>query len=704
MTQVTLGIASKDLAWGMKSDDVDMNKLRTAVVKYKVGSIMNIVNGAYTVDKWNEVIHAIQDLAMKETPRKIPVLYGIDSIHGANYISDSTLFPQNIGMAASFNPELVKKEAAITAYEMRAAGIPWNFAPTLDVGRQPMWSRVFETYGEDPYLVSVMSSAYVKGLEGENNAGGIAKNKAASCLKHFLGYSIPLSGKDRTPAWLPERMLREYFLPPFSMGVSSGAHTLMINSTEINGIPVHASSFYLKKILREELGFEGPAVSDWMDIKNLHQRSRVASSHKEAVKIAVLAGVDMSMVPDDFSFFEHLLQLVKEGEVPEARIDEAVERILMVKYKLGLFENPYPDKRMKEKVGCREFAGVALEAARQSITLLKNNGVLPLPASTGKILVTGPNADDLSHLNGGWTYTWDGKDVERYPRDKDTILGALKKKFSEDKVIFAPGCKFDTVVDIERAVEKANEVDVVVACLGEDSYAETSGILDDLSLPGVQLRLFSALAKTGKPVILVLTQGRPRLINQIADKAAAIVMAYLPGNEGGQAIADVLAGQVNPSGKLPFTYPRSPNDLKCSDYKYSEVFKENKFNPQFPFGFGLSYTDFAYENLTLDKEVMGINDTLWASVTVTNKGKAKGKEAVLLYLSDHYASITPPVKRLKRFRKVELAPGETKTVVFQLNKEDLSFIGRDNKPTVEPGTFTITVETLKKDFLLDTAR
>lgn len=697
MTQVTFAVI------GGGGANVDMKKLRTAVVTYNVGSIFNVPDSALSIEQWHQIIRTIQDMAVKETRLKIPVLYGIDSIHGANYITTATIFPQSLGMAATFNPGLVKKESEITAYETRAAGIPWNFNPVLGVGRQPLWSRLFETYGEDPYLAGVMAEVYVKGQEGENNAEAIGKHRVASCIKHYLGYSFPLSGKDRTPAWIPERMLREYFLPPFARGVSSGAHTLMINSTEINGVPVHSSPFYLKTILRDELGFEGLAVSDWKDIKMLHLRGRVAASQKEAVKIAVMAGVDMSMVPSDFSFYHHLVELVKAGEVPMSRIDEAVKRILTVKYNLGLFKDPYPDKTMAKRVGGPDFTAAALEAARESVTLLKNkNNILPFPGGK-KILVTGPNAHRLSVLNGGWSYTWQGRDETYYPAEKDTILEALRKKFGDHNVSYVPGCTFDKEVDISKAVQKAGEVDVTVACLGEDAYCEAEGLIDDLALPRVQLELVSRLNKTGKPVVLVLAEGRPRLIRKIVDKVDGILMAYLPGNEGGRAIAEILAGDVNPSGKLPVTYPRYPNDLKCYDFKYSEAAQPNRYNPEFPFGFGLSYTTFEYRYLTLDREVMKKNQKIRVGVKVKNTGKVKGKEVVLLYISDLYASVTPSVRRLKGFRKVEPAPGEEKEVVFTITGEDLSFIGRDMKPVVEPGEFRISVGTLSKVFTLVSA-
>ncbi|MCP5107629.1 MAG: hypothetical protein GY950_29850 [bacterium] len=564
MTQVALETISIPNPGNKKKQEIDIKKLKAAIKKYHVGSILNVYGGAYSIGHWHMIITAIQDVAVKETGLKIPVLCGIDSIHGANYITGTTIFPQSIGMAATFNPGLSKIEGEVTAYETRASGIPWNFNPVLGLGRSPVWPRHWETYGEDPYL----------------------------------------------------------------------------------------------------------------------------------------AGVDMSMVPDDYSFYEHLLELVKEGEVPMSRIDEAVKRILMVKFKLELFKNPYPDKTLAEKVGCKEFTQAALDAARESITLLKNNNNI-LPLSKGKrVLVTGPNADGLSVLNGGWTYTWQGNDESYYPEEKDTILEAVEKKFGQAQVTYVPGCEFDKEIDIEAAVKKAKDADVIIACLGENAYCETPGIIDDLSLPRVQLELVSRLHKTGKPIVLVLTEGRPRLIRDIVDKVAGIVTAYLPGNEGGRAIAEVLAGDVNPSGKLPFTFPKYPNDLVCYDHKYSENTEPNKFDPQFPFGFGLSYTVFRYGDLVLDKEVVKGDETLAVTVNLRNTGKRQGKEVVLLYVSDLYASVTPSVKRLKRFKKIELAPGEAKKVTFTLTREDLSFIGLDMKPVVEPGEFKITVGPLTKNFKL----
>ncbi|MDZ7372834.1 MAG: glycoside hydrolase family 3 C-terminal domain-containing protein [candidate division KSB1 bacterium] len=700
MTQVTLQVVAAD-----SSDDVlDPQKLRRAILDYHVGSILNVVNAAYTVDQWHRIITQIQDVATKESRLGIPILYGIDAVHGANYTVGATIFPHNLGMAATWNPELVRKNGEITAFEVRACGIPWNFSPVLDIGRQPLWPRLFETFGEDPYLAATMGAAYVKGLEGEDNYVA-APGRVAGCAKHYLGYSFPLTGKDRTPAWIPENMLREYFVPTFRAAIQAGVHTVMANSGEVNGRPVHANKFILTDLLRGELGFNGLLVSDWADINNLHYRDHVASTQKEAVKMAVLAGVDMSMVPEDFSFYELLLELAREGEVPEARIDEAVRRILRLKFELGLFENPYPDAARRGEIGHREFRRVALQAAQESITLLKNAGdFLPLK-KTARVLVTGPAANCLSCLNGGWTITWQGNREDLYPQEKLTILEAIQQKVGERRVRYVPGATFDREIDVKAAVKAAAGVDVVIACVGEAPYCETPGNILDLNLPEAQLRLVEALERTGVPVVVVLVEGRPRVIRRIVDGARAILMAYLPGLEGGQAIADILFGDVNPSGKLPITYPRHPNDLTLYDHKYSEENGPyNRYNPEWPFGHGLSYTRFEFADLEVFPSRMSLNDTLTVRVKVRNVGAREGAEVVQLYVSDLYASVTPSVRKLKRFEKVSLAPGQEKTVLFRLTKDDLAFIGLDNRPNVEPGDFRVSVGPLSAQFELGVGR
>ena len=692
---------------------VDPAKLDRAMVKYGVGSILNVADQALTVDHWHQIIGQIQEAATKKTRLGIPMIYGIDSIHGANYVQGATLFPQEIGMAATFNPELMKRASEITAIETRAAGIPWSFSPVLDLGRNPLWPRFWETFGEDPYLAKVMGVAFVRGLEGTDVS---SSNAVASSLKHYMGYSFPLTGRDRTPAWIPENYLREYFLPTFETAVKAGARTIMVNSGEINGVPGHINHHILTDILRTELGFKGFVVSDWQDIKKLVNVWRIAADEKEATRLAVMAGIDMSMVPNDLSFADHLIALVKEGAVPQSRIDEAVRRILWVKFELGLFDKPMPDPSLKSKFGLPEYRQVSLEAARESITLLKNsNNILPL-AKTTKVLVTGPTSDSLVSMNNGWTYVWQGSEENLYPKDRHTIRRALEAKLGAGNVTFVQGTKIvrapgpsnstptdqEEEVDIAAAVQAARNVDVIVLALGEGSYCETPGNVTDLTIGAPQIKLAEALKATGKPIVLVLVEGRPRIINRIADDMNAIVMAYNPSHEGGTAIADVLFGDVNPSGRLPFTYPRTPNGLINYDHKPFETentsFGNLAFNPQFSFGEGLSYTTYTYSDLQLGKQAISGNEELPVSVTVKNVGNRAGKEAVLVYVSDLVASLSPPGKRLRRFAKVNLAPGESRTVTFKLRREDLSFIGTDNKPVVEPGEFEIRIAGLTQKF------
>jgi beta-glucosidase len=697
MTQIVVDIVSKPRKSEADPLQLDMDKLREAIIKYKVGSIFNTGGAANSIESWHKIITTIQDISTKETRLGIPNLYGIDAIHGVNYTLGATLFPQSIAMAAARNRELVKKEAEITAYEMRASGIPWNFNPVLGMGREPLWPRYWETYGEDVYLAAEMGRLYILGLQGNDMS---AKDRAAACLKHYLGYSVPKNGKDRTPAWIPERMLREIFLPPFAQGVAAGAMTVMVNSGEINGIPVHSDKTILTDILKGELGFQGFIVSDWEDIKRLHKRDRVAASPEQAVKIAVMAGMDMSMVPRDYSFYDLLLKLVKAGEVPESRIDDAVRRILRVKYQTGLFKNPYPDKSLLAKFACKDFEKVNLEAAREAITLLENkNKTLPLKKDI-KVLVTGPTANKLSVLNGGWSITWLGNNESLYPKEKHTILEAVQEKLGKNNVVYVQGCDFDKNINMNKAAAEARRVDVILLCLGESTYCETPGNIEDLGLSDTQLTFAKKLYNIGKPVILVLVEGRPRVINRITAGASAIVMAYLPGMEGGRAIADVIFGDVNPGGKLPFTYPRSVNGYTCYDYKPLEQFDVNKFNPQWPFGHGLSYTTFEYSNLTLDKQEYLMDEKIRVNVTIKNTGQRTGKEAVELYICDLYGSVSRPVKQLKRFEKIQLAPNETKNVVFTLDKKDLSFIGRDNQPITEPGEFKVMIKNLEAKFFL----
>ena len=697
MTQVSIEVVSRGEGGRAEPHEIDPAKLEEALLKYHVGSILNVANSAYSLEHWHEIITKIQDVATKKTRLGIPVLYGIDAVHGVNYTLGATIFPQHIAMAATWNRELVRREGEITAREMRASGIPWNFSPVLDIGRHPAWPRLFETFGEDVYLASVMAREYVVGLQGDNIAG---RDKVAACLKHYVGYSTPLTGKDRTQALIPEMTLREYFLPPFQAGLEAGAPSVMVNSSEVNGIPGHANSFLLKNVLRDEFKFTGLVVSDWEDVKRLHTRDRVADSPKEAVRLAVMSGIDMSMVPLDFSFYDLLLELAREGSVPMSRIDEAVGRILTLKSMLGLFENPYPDESLKTKFGSRESEQANLQAARECITLLQNKDqILPLSKTT-RVLVTGPTASMLSVMNSGWTITWQGDIEALYPKEKPTILQAIKDKVGEGNVTYIPGATVDSVVNIQAAVDALKSHDVAVVCLGERAYCESPGNIDDLTLDEAQLALASALMKTGKPVILVLIEGRPRIIERIADGARGIIMGYLPGMEGGKALADVLFGDFNPCGRLPFTYPRHPNDLMTYDHKPLDIADTNRFHPQFPFGFGLSYTSFHYSNLEVQPIVSNPRPKFNISVKVRNAGSMAGKEVVQVYLTDLYGTISRPVKQLKRFEKVLLRPGEERKMEFSLEWNDLSFIGKENKRIVEPGRFRVTVANLTEEFEL----
>lgn len=698
MTQVTIQAVSKVQGTKDQMHQLDDAKLEEAITKYHVGSILNVYDVAHSIDYWHEIINKIQDIATKKTRLKIPVIYGIDAIHGANYTKGATLFPQAINMAATWNTELEKEAGSITAYETRASGIPWNFYPVLDLGRQLLWPRLWETFGEDVYLASEMGKAYIEGAQGNDVS---LPDKVATCLKHYVGYSFPLNGKDRTPAWISERMLREYFLPTFEAGILAGAPTIMVNSSEVDGIPGHANYHLLTEVLRNELNFKGFVVSDWEDIVRLHTRDRVAETPKDAVRIAVMAGVDMSMVPYDFSFYNYLLELAKDGSVPMWRIDEAVSRILRVKFQLGLFDNPYPNKDLVKNFASNEFTNANLKAARESIILTKNeNNTLPL-LKTSKVLVTGPTANLLSVLNGGWTITWQGNEESLYPQEKNTVLEAIQNKLGKENVTYVEGTSFNKDINSAKAVEAAKNSDVVILCLGEQAYCETPGNIDDLTLDKAQLDLANKIAETGKPVVLILLEGRPRLITEIEPKINAVVLGFLPGMEGANAIADILFGDYNPDGKLPITYPRSPNGITLYDYKPIEKFDSNDYNPLWKFGYGLSYTKFGYSNLKLSSDKMKESDELTVTVDVKNEGKIAGKEVVQLYLTDLYGSVTRPNKQIKGFQKIYLNPGETKTVSFKINKNHLSFIGQDNKRIIEPGEFKITVGNESANFILE---
>ena len=690
MTQITLSALSDSHDDLHFTNHLNMNKLKQAVVDYHVGSILNTGGSANSARNWREMITTIQKLAVNQTRLGIPVIYGIDAIHGANYIKEGTLFPQSIAMAATWNRELVRKAASITAKEIKAVGIPWDFNPVLGLARQPLWPRFWETFGEDSYAASEFARAYVQGMEENTNV--------AACMKHYLGYSVPRSGHDRTPAELSERTVREWYLPPFQAAVEAGVKTVMINSSEISGVPLHASYHYLTEVLRNELGFTGLAVSDWADIENLYKREKVAANRREAVKMAVMAGVDMSMVPMDFSFYDTLLELVNDGEVPVSRIDQAVARILRVKFQLGLFEHPFPPKTDLKEIGRKQNGQVSLDAAREAIILLKNtDNILPLKNGQ-KILVCGPSADLHQSLNGGWTYTWQGNREELFPKNQQTIVQAIRERAGKENVLYTKGTSFTSVVKSNEVYHKAHKADVIVACMGEPAYCETPGNINDLNLSDAQVQFIHDLRLTKKPIVLVLTEGRPRIIRKIEKRAKAVVLANLPGPMGSRAISEVLFGDINPSGRLPFTYPRYANDLVPYDHKTSAETKPVTFNPQYPFGAGLSYTNFEYSHLQLDRDTLHPNETLTVSVQVKNTGKRAGKHTVFLFLSDKVRSVTPPVKQLKGFDKIELKAGESKTVRFLITPQDLTFIGRNNRRISEAGQFDIHVGNVSASF------
>jgi beta-glucosidase len=688
MTQVNFSVIAAPEKPNV-DNPIDQAKLEDAVLTHHVGSILNapgLLNKAQSTETWRKIIQTVQAVAAKSRLR-IPVIYGIDAIHGATYTQNSVLFPQAINMAATFNPELSFKEGEITARELRASGLHWNFSPVMDIGRQPLWPRLWETYGEDVHLAAVLGTSYIKGHQGDDFS---APNKALTCLKHYVGYSFPINGKDRTPAWIGERMLREYFLPTFEAGVKAGAPTIMVNSAEVDGIPGHANYHYLTTILRGEMGFKGFTVSDWEDIKRLYTRDKLAATEKEAVKMAVMAGVDMSMVPLDFSFYESLLDLVKAGEVPMARIDEAVSRILAVKYQAGLFDPKAPVLPMEGNLATPEAIEINRQAARESIVLAKNaNNILPLKKAAS-ILVTGPTANLLSVMNGGWTITWQGDDESLYPQDKLTVFKAIELK-STGKVTYVGGNSFADKIDIQKAVEEAKSHDIIVLCLGEKPYTETAGNIDSLNLDQAQLDLANAMIATGKPIILVTLGGRPRIITAIAEQVQGVILGFLPGMEGGVAIADILFGDYNPDGKLPISYPRNTNDSVMYDHKPIESYAPNAYKPLYPFGHGLSYTAFQTSGLKLEKDKINSGENINITVTVKNTGSLKGKETVLLYLNDVAASVSRPKKQLKAFKKIELNPGQTEKLSFSLMPYDLSFIGVDLKRIVEPGDFRVMV-------------
>jgi beta-glucosidase len=688
--------------------------LDTTIQKYKIGSILNApATRAASVEQWQKWIRLIQQKSIQYTG--IPDVYGLDHNHGVTYTQGGTLFPQPINLGASFNTELAREMAEVTAYESRAANCPWVYNPVVDLGRDPRWPRIWESFGEDAVVNSKMVVAEIKGYQGDD-PNHLGRYHVGTSTKHYMAYGAPWTGKDRTPAYVSPQMLREKYFEPFRQAAMAGTLTMMVNSASINGVPVHASYELLTKWLKEDLQWDGMLVTDWADINNLFQREHVAKDKKDAIRLAINAGIDMSMDPYSVDFCILLKELVQEGKVPMSRIDDAVRRILRLKYRLGLFDEPNTGGKGYEKFGSQEFAQKSLRAAEESIVLLKNEGsILPLaPASQQKkILLTGPNANQMRCLHGGWSYTWQGSGAEDLAAKYNTIYEALCNKYGKGNIILEQGVTYnergqyyeENEPQIERAVSAAQQADIIIACIGENSYTETPGNLNDLWLSENQRNLVKALAKTGKPVILVLNEGRPRLIADIEPLAKAVLHIFLPGNYGADALANLLSGEANFSAKMPYTYPREINSLNTYDYKVSEEVGtmagaynyDAKVSLQWPFGFGLSYTTFDYANLRVDKTSFTADDVLTVTVDVKNTGNRAGKEAVLLYSSDLIASIVPDNRRLRDFTKVALAPGETKTVTFQLPAKELAFVGADGRWTLEEGDFTLKVGKLTQN-------
>ena len=683
--------------------------LDTLISKWKVGSILNAPGTrAPSVDQWQKWIGLIQEKSMKYLG--IPDIYGLDHNHGVTYTAGGILFPQPINIGASFNTDLAFSGAEITAYESRASNCPWVYNPVVDLSRDPRWPRVYESFGEDAILNSKMVVAEIKGYQGDD-PNHIDQYHVGTSTKHYFAYGAPWTGKDRTPAYLSPQMIREKYFEPFKQAALAGTLTMMVNSASVNGVPVHASYEYLTKWLKEDLQWDGFLVTDWADINNLFSREKVAKDKKDAIRIAINAGIDMSMDPYSVEFCILLKELVNEGKVKMSRIDDAVRRILRAKYRLGLFEKPNTGGKGYEKFGSDEFAQKSLQAAQESEVLLKNEGILPL-AKGKKILLTGPNANQMRCLHGGWSYTWQGSKAEDLSEKYNTIYEALCNKYGKQNIILEQGVTYnengayydENKPEIDKAVNAAANADVIIACIGENSYTETPGNLTDLWLSENQRNLVKELAKTGKPIILVLNEGRPRLIADIEPLAKAVVDILIPGNYGGDALANLLAGDVNFSAKLPYTYPREINSLNTYDYKVSEEVGtmsgaynyDAKVSLQWPFGYGLSYTTFEYSNLKVDKVSFTADDILTVSVDVKNTGSRAGKEAVLLYSSDLVASIVPDNKRLRDFTKIELQPGEQKTVTFQLPAKNLAFVNADGKWTLEEGDFELKIDRQKQ--------
>ena len=684
---------------------IDEHKTDSILSRYKIGSILNAPNTcAPTAKQWEKYISQIQKISMKRIG--IPCVFGLDQNHGSTYTQGGTLFPQNINVAATFNREIARRSAEATAYETRAVSVPWTYSPTVDLGRDARWPRIWENFGEDCYLSSEMGKAMVHGFQGED-PNNIDQYHIAACMKHFMGYGVPWTGKDRTPAYISPAELREKHFAPFLAGLQAGALTVMVNSASVNGMPMHANKDILTGWLKEETGWDGVLITDWADINNLYTREMVATDKKDALRIAINAGIDMIMEPYSCDACGYLVELVKEGKIPMSRIDDACRRVLRMKYRLDLFKNPTQKLKNYPKFGGKEFAKLALEGATESMVLLKNEGnILPLQHGK-KILLTGPNANQMRCLDGGWSYTWQGHRADEFAGKYNTIYEAFCNEYGKEIVILNQGVTYnekgkyweENEPQILGAVAAAKDADVIVACIGENSYTETPGNLTDLWLSENQRNLVKALAQTGKPVILVLNEGRPRLIADIEPLAQGIINILIPGNMGGDALANLVSGKSNFSGKMPYTYPKEINSLANYDFKKSEevgtmegAYDYNaKITQHWGFGYGLSYTSYKYSNLKVSKSDFRHGDIIKVSVDVKNTGKVAGKESVLLFSSDLVASMVPDGRRLRAFDKVELQPGETKTVTFELKADDLAFVGWDGKWRLEEGDFKLMI-------------
>ena len=684
---------------------IDEHKTDSILSRYKIGSILNAPNTcAPTAKQWEKYISQIQKISMKRIG--IPCVFGLDQNHGSTYTQGGTLFPQNINVAATFNREIARRSAEATAYETRAVSVPWTYSPTVDLGRDARWPRIWENFGEDCYLSSEMGKAMVYGFQGED-PNNIDQYHIATSMKHFMGYGVPWTGKDRTPAYISPADLREKHFAPFLAGLQAGALTVMVNSASVNGMPMHANKEFLTGWLKEETGWDGVLITDWADINNLYTREMVAKDKKDALRIAINAGIDMIMEPYSCDACGYLVELVKEGKIPMSRIDDACRRVLRMKYRLDLFKNPTQKLKNYPKFGGEEFAKLALEGATESMVLLKNEGnILPLQHGK-KILLTGPNANQMRCLDGGWSYTWQGHRADEFAGKYNTIYEAFCNEYGKENVILNQGVTYnekgkyweENEPQIQGAVAAAKDADVIVACIGENSYTETPGNLTDLWLSENQRNLVKALAQTGKPVILVLNEGRPRLIADIEPLAQGIINILIPGNMGGDALANLVSGKSNFSGKMPYTYPKEINSLANYDFKKSEevgtmegAYDYNaKITQQWGFGYGLSYTTYKYSNLKVSQSDFRHGDIIKVSVDVKNTGSVAGKESVLLFSSDLIASMVPDGRRLRAFDKIELLPGETKTVTFDLKADDLAFVGWDGKWRLEEGDFKLMI-------------